>query len=250
MDLKIKMISIFLAVLCLSLNSKAQSSLTSSFSSETSPDGESAVGAEINFSHDFESGNTFFLDLGYEQGVAHSGYTDTAVAYTYNFGDLTDKGLAIGGGLVLPTGNYKQGLGGGALGIQARNLLAYGITINSHVVVDIAYTMFVNYNSPEGIKYDHYEFNINHKYTYLLNKRIAYTLTSETNWTDTLEVTDPADPSTAKVKTEVNWTLGTGVEFECKKKNDVSTIVGFEFITGVAPSMGLHGASFFINWQF
>ena len=171
-----------------------------------------------------------------------TGLGDIALNYRYQLVFKDNVAIAPRFSIILPTGDYKKGLGTDAVGFQ----------VNLPVSVDISDKWVVHWNlggtytpdskEPGGAKSDTVGMNFGASAIYSISKKFNFMLESAWNSTEAVQ-TDGS-----KVR-EDSFFINPGFRYAIDFASGLQVVPGISFPYGIGPSKGEYGALLYLSFE-
>lgn len=170
-----------------------------------------------------------------------TGLGDIALNYRYQFVNKASIAVAPRLSLLLPTGDYKKGLGSGAVGFQANLPLSVELsdTFVSHW--NLGYTFIPNGKDTDRTKVRTHGFNYGASIIWLATENFNLMLEAAGNSTRFIK----SDGETH----EDSFFLNPGMRFAVNFKSGLQIVPGISFPIGVGPSKGEYGTLFYLSFE-
>lgn len=171
-----------------------------------------------------------------------TGVGDVALNYRYQAVLSSHVAFSPRLSLVLPTGDYKKGLGTGSVGLQANLPLSLELSEKfvSHFNVGATYTP--GSKLPGGAKADTLGANYGASLIYLASENFNLMLESVRT---TNEVVQPDGSKQRETTTLIN----PGLRFARNYKSDLQIVSGLSFPRGIGSSAGIKGVLLYLSFE-
>ncbi|MBI5599151.1 MAG: transporter [Deltaproteobacteria bacterium] len=171
-----------------------------------------------------------------------TGIGDTALNYRYQLVFKEAVALSPRFSLLLPTGDYKKGLGTGALGFQTNIPLSVELSDKWVTHWNMGLTFTPGSKEEGGAKSDTVGTNFGASFIYLATKNFNLMLESVWNSTETVQ----ADGS--KVREDAFF-VNPGMRYAVDFKSGLQVVPGIAVPIGLGPSSGEHGVFLYISFE-
>lgn len=170
-----------------------------------------------------------------------SGAGDLNMGYRYQVWDNEFVAFAPRASLLLPTGDYKKGLGAGAAGAQFN--MPVSIKINDFYVahVNAGYTFVPESRNTVGDRADAHGANFGASLVYLLRDDLNLMVEYYGEYTEDVTGEDSVAGGAALF-------CNPGLRYAINGQNS-QTVLGAALINGVGPSTGTTGVSFYFSFE-
>jgi len=172
------------------------------------------------------------------------GLGDTFLNYRYQLrGKEGDKvWVSPRFSLILPTGNYKKGLGLGAVGYQVN--LPVSVENSKHIVThwNAGFTVTPRARNVLGDRANTASFNLGQSTVFLIKNNFNFLV--ETVWNRNSAVAGPS--LTAK---SYSLLVNPGIRWAYNFKNGLQIVPGIAAPIGVGPSQGEHGIFLYLSFE-
>jgi len=177
-----------------------------------------------------------------DEGSSATGLGDIGLNYRYQLIDGQKLAISPRLSLILPTGDYKKGLGTDTVGYQTN--LPVSIGINDHLVNhwNMGYTFTPNSREASGAKADTNGYNAGTSLVWLISERLNFL--TELAWSSTDKVND--DGSTEK---EDSLFINPGLRYAVNFKSGLQIVPGLSMPIGVGPSEGEYGILVYLSFE-
>lgn len=144
--------------------------------------------------------------------------------------------------LLLPTGNYKRGLGSGALGFQTNLPLSVELTDRWVTHWNAGLTWTPNHRGEEGDKADTVDFNLGASLIYLLSENLN--LMCEAYWSSIESV-----EKDGKKERDHTFLINPGLRYAVNFESGLQIVPGIAFPIGLGPSHGDYGVFLYLSFE-
>lgn len=171
-----------------------------------------------------------------------SGIGDIALNYRYQAVFKDHIALSPRFSLILPTGDYKKGLGTDSVGLQVNIPLSVELSDKFVTHWNLGATYTPNSKEPGGAKVDTTGFNYGASLIYLATEN--FNLMIETAGTSGESV----QPDGSKQQSSTFF-INPGVRFAINLKSGLQIVPGFSIPIGVGPSKGEYGGLAYLSFE-
>lgn len=174
-----------------------------------------------------------------------TGLGDVALNYRYQWIGSGETALAVSPRLtlLLPTGNWRQGRGSGATGVQAQlpaSLVLVDDTLVAHTNLGFTHTPRARNALGERASVD--ALNFGQSLVWLLRPNLNLML--EWAWQRTQAVAAPGATETSR-----SSIVSPGLRWAYDLDSGLQIVPGIAFPTGVGPSRGQHGVFLYLSFE-
>jgi len=171
-----------------------------------------------------------------------SGLGDIALNYRYQLVFKDNLAIAPRISLILPTGDYKKGLGTGAVGYQANLPVSVDISDKWVMHWNLGATYTPDSKEPGGAKSDTVGTNFGASAIYSITQKFNFMLEAVWNSTEAVQ----ADAS--KVR-EDSFFINPGFRGAIDFASGLQVVPGISFPYGIGPSKGEYGALLYLSFE-
>lgn len=178
------------------------------------------------------------------EDTSETGIGDMLLNYRYQL--IFKGGIALAPriSLIIPTGNYKKGLGPGAAGVQINVPLSLEISDNWVNHWNAGFTYTPNAREPKGRKADTFGYNFGTSLIYLMSEN--FNIMTEAVFNSAQSVSPEADG----VKTRENtFFINPGIRYAINFKSGLQVVPGLSFPIGIDHSKGEYGMLFYLSFE-
>lgn len=185
---------------------------------------------------------SYTIPMTHLQSSDGTGMGDAAINYRYQALSTDTVALAPRISVILPTGDYKQGLGTDAVGVQANIPLSLELSnkLVTHWNVGTTYTP--HSKESEGATANTRAFNYGASLIYLVSENVNFMLEASGAATDIVQ----SDASTQNKKT---FFINPGVRFAADFASGLQIVPGISAPIGVGPSAGEYGVLLYLSFE-
>lgn len=186
--------------------------------------------------------------LSYTIPVAHSDGSDTTgigdILLNYRYQAVFKDHIALSPRLsaILPTGDYKKGMGTDSIGIQVNIPLSVELSDNFVTHWNIGSTYTPNSREPFGAKADTTAFNYGASVIYLATE--TFNVMLETAGTSGERVQQDGS-----IQADNTFFVNPGVRFAINFKSGLQIVPGVSIPIGVGPSRGEYGGLAYLSFE-
>ncbi len=171
-----------------------------------------------------------------------SGIGDVALNYRYQAILKEHIALAPRFSVLLPTGEYKKGLGTGAVGLQVNIPLSVELTDKFVTHWNLGATYTPGSKEPGGAKADTTGFNYGASLIYLVNDNFNLMLEAAGTSNESVQ------PDTSKQQ-QNTFFINPGMRFAINFESGLQIVPGFSIPIGVGPSRGEYGGLVYLSFE-
>lgn len=186
--------------------------------------------------------------LSYTIPVAHMHDNDTTgvgdILLNYRYQVLMQDKIALAPrfSLILPTGDYKKGLGSDTVGYQLNIPLSVELSDKFATHWNMGATYIPRAKDSGGVKANVRGFNYGASLIYLATENINLILEAVGTTTETA-------PVNAEKSTESTFFVNPGVRFAINCKSDLQIVPGLSIPVGIGPSQGEYGGLVYLSFE-
>lgn len=171
-----------------------------------------------------------------------TGLGDIALNYRYQLVFKDNLAIAPRFSIILPTGDYKKGLGSDALGFQVNLPVSVDVSDKWVVHWNLGATYTPDSKEPNGATSDTVGMNFGASAIYSITPKINFMLESAWNSTEAVQ----ADGS--KVR-EDSFFINPGFRYAMDFASGLQIVPGISFPYGIGPSKGEYGALLYLSFE-
>jgi len=144
--------------------------------------------------------------------------------------------------MLLPSGDYKRGLGSGSIGLQGNIPISVELKERWVSHWNLGTTYIPNAKAIDGSRADIKGYNYGASIIYLVNDRLNLML-------ETLGTRSQSVISNGAVKAEKAFFLNPGMRYAFDFKSGLQVVVGLSFPVGLSPSRGEYGSFLYLSFE-
>lgn len=173
---------------------------------------------------------------------ARTGLGDMALNYRYQLINIGWIALAPRFSLLLPTGNFKKELGGGALGYQTNIPLSLELSGKWVTHWNLGATFTPHRKGPDGGKANTFDFNAGASVIYLFSENLNLMLEAVWNSNQSVEVNGTRN-------TDYTFLINPGIRYAIDFRSGLQVVPGVAFPIGIGPSKKERGIFFYLSFE-
>ncbi|MCE5201705.1 MAG: transporter [Synergistaceae bacterium] len=173
---------------------------------------------------------------------SRTGISDIALNYRYQLIMKDNVALAPRFSLLLPTGDYREGFGNGALGYQVNIPLSIELSHKWVTHWNAGATVTPRAREASGAKGDLWGYNLGASVVYLLSENVN--VLTEVVW----NASQALQPDGSKVW-ENSFFINPGARFAINFKSGLQIVPGISFPIGVGSSRGEYGVLLYLSFE-